>query len=80
MAWFSGYCDADGSISRNGTNQSLQVSSINKDFLINIKLMLQTCGLNSIVRLNMCERRSELPKMMVRANIENMIVKIYGDY
>ena len=62
MAWFSGYCDADGSISRNGTNQSLQVSSINKDFLINIKLMLQTCGLNSIVRLNMCERRSELPK------------------
>ena len=62
MAWFSGYCDADGSISRNGTNQSLQVSSINKDFLINIKLMLQTCGINSIVRLNMCERRTELPK------------------
>jgi len=46
MEWFSGYCDADGSISNNGTNQQLQVSSINYDFLIKVKLMLQTCGIN----------------------------------
>ena len=53
MEWFSGYCDADGSISKNGKNQSLQISSINKNFLKNIKLMLQTCGIGSIISLNM---------------------------
>jgi len=62
MDWFSGYCDADGSISRNGKNQSLQISSINKEFLINIKLMLQTCGIGSIISLNMNERKVKLPK------------------
>ena len=62
MDWFSGYCDADGSISRNGKNQSLQISSINKEFLINIKLMLQTCGISSIVSINMNERKVKLPK------------------
>jgi ribonucleoside-diphosphate reductase alpha chain len=49
MNWFSGYCDADGCIARNGTNEQLQISCINKDFLIQIKLMLQTCGINSKV-------------------------------
>ena len=62
MDWFSGYCDADGSISRNGKNQSLQISSINREFLINIKLMLQTCGISSIISLNMNERKVKLPK------------------
>ena len=60
--WFSGYCDADGSISRNGKNQSLQISSINKEFLNNIKLLLQTCGIGSIISLNMNERKVKLPK------------------
>ena len=62
MEWFSGYCDADGCISRNNNNQSLQISSINKEFLINIKLMLQTCGVSSVVSLNMNERSVKLPK------------------
>ena len=62
MEWFSGYCDADGSISRNGKNQSLQISSINKKFLNNIKLMLQTCGIGSVISLNMNERKVKLPK------------------
>jgi len=60
--WFSGYCDADGSISRNSKNQSLQISSIHKEFLINIKLMLQTCGISSVVSLNMDKRKVYLPK------------------
>ena len=62
MEWFSGYCDADGYVSKNGRNQSLQITSINKDFLINIKLMLHTCGINSIVSLNRNERKVMLPK------------------
>ena len=50
LEWFAGYCDADGSISNNGTNQQLQVSSINKEFLTDVKLLLQTCGLNPKIR------------------------------
>lgn len=51
MEWFSGYCDADGSIAKNGTNESLQISSIEREFIINVKLMLQTCGINPKVTL-----------------------------
>ena len=77
MDWFSGYCDANGSISRNGKNQSLQISSINKEFLINIKLMLQTCGISSIVSLNMNERKVNLPKKLWRLLIaSNQLQKL----
>jgi ribonucleoside-diphosphate reductase alpha chain len=49
--WLSGLADADGSISLNETNQQLQISSINREFLIQIKYMLQTCGVNPKVTL-----------------------------
>ena len=61
LNWFSGYVDADGSICKNGKNQSLQVSSINKEFLMKVKLMLQTCGISSKVMKNMGERVVNLP-------------------
>ena len=61
LSWLAGYCDADGCICRNKTNQSLQISSIHKDFLLNIKLMLQTCGISCKVTLNMNETQSYLP-------------------
>merc|ERR1712166_1669813 len=59
--WSAGYCDADGCIAKNDTNQSLQISCIHKDFLLKIKLMLQTCGIASKVTLNMNERLAYLP-------------------
>ena len=37
LIWFAGYCDADGTISRNGDNEQLKVSSINYDFLKSAK-------------------------------------------
>jgi len=61
MDWFSGYCDADGSIANNGTNQQLQVGSVSKDFLIKVRLMLQTCGINPKVRSNKKAGTSLLP-------------------
>ena len=61
LDWFSGYCDADGTICKNGENQSLQIASIHKDFLLKIKLMLQTCGISSKVTFNMNKRLSYLP-------------------
>lgn len=52
LEWFAGYCDMDGTISRNGTNESLQVGSIHKEFLVKIMLMLQTLGCDPKVTQN----------------------------
>ena len=51
LRWLEGFFDADGSVCRNGTNESLQACSIEKDFLIEIRLMLQTLGIESKVTL-----------------------------
>jgi len=61
LDWFAGYCDADGSISRNGDNEQLQVASINHDFLQKVKLLLQTCGINPKIRLSQIRDKSYLP-------------------
>ena len=61
MDWFAGYCDADGTISRNGDNEQLQVASINYEFLQHVKLLLQTCGINPKIRLSREKGQSYLP-------------------
>ena len=61
LEWFAGYCDADGSISRNGDNEQLQVASINYNFLQNVKLLLQTCGINPKIKLSQNRDKSYLP-------------------
>jgi ribonucleotide reductase alpha subunit len=61
LAWFAGYCDADGSIAVNGTNKQLQVSSINPEFLFDVKMMLQTCGVNPKLRKMRDAATSNLP-------------------
>jgi ribonucleoside-diphosphate reductase alpha chain len=61
LIWFAGYCDADGTISRNGDNEQLQVSSINYEFLKTVKLMLQTCGINPKIKLSQTRDKSYLP-------------------
>ena len=45
--WFAGLLDADGSVARNGTNESLQIVSIHLEFLRSVQLMLQTLGVTS---------------------------------
>jgi len=61
LDWFAGYSDADGTISLNGTNEQLQVASINHEFLIKVKLMLQTCGINAKVKLSTDRKTCYLP-------------------
>ena len=77
LEWFAGYCDADGSIARNGANESLQISCIDKDFIIKVKLMLQTCGVNPKVRLirDACKRM--LPDSKCEGVKEYMCKPIY---
>lgn len=61
LRWFEGYCDADGTIAKNNTNQSLQISCIHKNFLLDVKIMLQTMGVDAKVTLNKAERKELLP-------------------
>lgn len=49
LEWLAGLCDADGTVARNGTNESVQICSTRKDFLQKVQLMLQTLGVTSKV-------------------------------
>ena len=60
LEWFAGLCDSDGCVVKNGKTLGLQISSIHKDFLINIKNMLQTIAVDSKITL----LREECDKMM----------------
>jgi ribonucleoside-diphosphate reductase alpha chain len=51
LEWLAGLLDSDGTVSRNGTNESLQIGSIHYEFLDRIRLMLQTLGVHSKVTL-----------------------------
>lgn len=46
LKWLAGYldADADGTVARNGTNESIQVASINLKFLQEVRLLLTTLG------------------------------------
>lgn len=46
LNWLAGYLDADGCVYRNGTNEALTACSINKEFLQDIQMMLQTLGVS----------------------------------
>jgi len=49
VKWLEGFLDGDGVVCRNGKTQSIQASSVNKDFLLEIQMMLQTMGVSSKV-------------------------------
>lgn len=51
LRWLEGLCDADGSVSRNGTNESIQIASINNKFLQDIRIMLTTIGVQSKITI-----------------------------
>ena len=47
LKWLAGILDSDGTVARNGTNESLQIGSSHIEFLRQIQLMLQTLGVTS---------------------------------
>lgn len=47
IEWLSGYFDADATIARNGSNESIQVVCVEQEFLKEVQLLLQTLGVNS---------------------------------
>lgn len=54
LEWLAGLLDSDGTVARNGTNESLQISSIHLEFLREVQLMLQTLGITSKIN-NACD-------------------------
>jgi ribonucleoside-diphosphate reductase alpha chain len=61
LEWFAGLVDADGTISRNGDNESIQITSINYTFLKDVQTMLTGMGLQSKVIQCFGERETLLP-------------------
>lgn len=61
LNWLSGLCDSDGTVSRNGDNESLQISNIQLAFLQETQLMLQTLGVTSTINVACEEGYKNLP-------------------
>lgn len=61
LAWLSGLLDADGTVARDGKSQTIQLGSVNKDFLIQVQLMLQTLGCATKVTFARPEGYYDLP-------------------
>ena len=61
IKWLAGICDSDGTVSRNGDTESLQIGSIHLTFLQEIQLMLQTLGVTSTINTGVAEGYREMP-------------------
>ncbi len=51
LEWLAGLLDTDGTVYCNGDNEGFAIVSIHKQFLLDIRLMLQTLGVDSKVTL-----------------------------
>ena len=61
LDWFAGLLDSDGTVVRNSKTQGFQIGSINKEFLKEVQLMLQTLGVQSKVTKNVDKGIRMLP-------------------
>lgn len=61
LDWLEGYVDGDGTISRNGNNESLQFTSVELKFLREVQMMLQTLGVNSKINISADSGNRQLP-------------------
>jgi ribonucleoside-diphosphate reductase alpha chain len=62
LDWFSGYCDADGCVYRNLSNQQVVCTSVELEFLKKIQFMLTTLGVSSKIKDFSFEGYRSLPK------------------
>lgn len=61
LEWLAGYLDGDGTVVKNKGNQSIQVTSVDRDFLLNVKMLLQTVGVQSKLRPSLPAQDRLLP-------------------
>jgi ribonucleotide reductase alpha subunit len=55
LDWLAGLFDADGTVTRDKNGDGIQLSSINKDFLNNVRLLLNRLGVSSKIQLMLAE-------------------------
>ena len=60
LKWLAGLCDRDGYLEVNDNYKSIQISSINLEFLDNIRLMLNTLGINPAISIVYEENKNYL--------------------
>ena len=61
LQWLAGYIDADGTIVKNQDSRCIQIACIHHDFLIKVKLLCNTLGLNPKITLNKKEGKKLMP-------------------
>jgi len=61
LDWFAGLLDSDGTVVQNPNSVSLQVSSVRKDFLDEVRLMLTSLGVQAKIGLMSEEGDREMP-------------------
>jgi ribonucleoside-diphosphate reductase alpha chain len=61
VQWLAGLLDADGSIARNGTNESIQLASIHYQFLKDVQSLLTGLGVHSKIVKMFGDRKTMLP-------------------
>ena len=62
LQWLAGFLDADGCINAASTGaQTIQICSIHKEFLYDVKLMCNTLGLNPKIKLNKVAAKQMMP-------------------
>lgn len=86
LRWLEGLLDGDGTICVNGSNISLQISSISKSFLNKVKYMLQTIGCDAKVTLSQRAGKTLMPdgkggnKLYDRQNIYRLLINSCDTY
>ena len=61
LAWLAGFLDGDGTVTRNGTCETIQVCSIHQEFMEDLRLLLTTLGVDSKYSINREAGQYELP-------------------
>jgi len=61
LNWLAGIVDADGTLTTNNGTESIQLTSVNLDFLKAIRLMLQELGIHSTISLKSDSKYQSLP-------------------
>lgn len=76
MEWFSSCTDENGYVCETDNIQTLQITSIEKTFLQNVKLMLQTCGIDTEIELNKNETNKDLWRLNIASNELQSLLKL----
>lgn len=86
LDWLAGLMDSDGVVVKNGDTQGFQIGSVEKEFLVELQLMLQTLGVSSKVTMNQKAGMRPLPandgtgenKLFMCKNAYRLLIGNYG--